>query len=763
VSHTRFPIIAAVAGSLIAGRGAAQSTGVVYDGYVAGVRVAELVVRGDGGAASYGIRKRDNASGRWTAARSTTGSRIAADTSFALWGAVRALPGRISAVGRIDWNGLELVGWPDKSSIYERHRELTETVGGRQVKASYWAKRDATRPMDLVIGPDNRLIAGIDVSNDFVLVRRGYERFTTVGRWLEPTVSPAKFGYRALGKQMVPAKDGVKLATLVYLPDGPGATGPFPVVFVRTPYGIGGVINGAWHYPARGYALVLQAARGTSFTDPENRSEGTWVPVINERADGEAALEWIVRQPWSNGKICMQGGSYVGYTQWAASMAKNPALKCLIPESSMGTVFSDQPYMGGSFVEGIAYYTFWMLEQRLLPNRTWSEVLHHRPLIELDDFALGKNLPQWNTLLEHQTNDGYWASQDWYRGEAPREFSTLMISGWWDDDFPGTESNWALMSRYGKGPQRLIIGPWKHGYNADRRLNGYSFGADALRPDIVLEKQRWYDYVLKGLDNGAAGPVVSYFVLGANEWQTADAWPPKEATPEKWYLASDGLAHRNFTSGTLSRTPPSGAQPPDRYRYDPKDPPPNWMSFDLMMRWEDVQSFPYDMKDIEARPDVLTYTSAPLEADLRIAGELTAVLFASTDVLDTDWWIHVSDVDPEGRSNRITQGMIRARFRHNDDPQHHIFGSNYQTEKLLSGDPNEVVRYEIGIRSIANLFKKGHRVRIAVMNAVDNYSFPNSNTGKNEAYVTETIVGNMAVHHAGDHPSHLVLPVIKQR
>ncbi len=750
-----FLLLAISVGSL-----ATSQTPTIYDGYVTGIRIAEITITGRGDAARYTIRKKDVATNRWGTTRTATGATVAADTSFALWGAIRGAASIIERVPRVDWQAVDLVGWPDRRTIYERHRTLNEPVAGRPVTAAHWAQKDASRPMDLIVGPDNRLVAAIDVGADLVLVRRGYERFTTVARWSEPGISQGRHGYRALGKQMVAMPDGTRLATLVYLPDG--VEGPFPVVFIRTPYGIGNLISGMWHYPARGYALVLQATRGTSFTDPANRSDGTFEPMIHERRDGAAALDWIAQQPWSNDKICMQGGSYVGYTQWTAAMAKNPALKCLIPESSMGTAFSDQPNMGGSFVEGMAYYTFWMLEQKLLPNRTWSDVLHHRPLIELDDYALGRDLPQWNTLVQHNTNDGYWAEQDWYRGTHSRDFSALMISGWWDDDFPGTESNWALMSRHGTGPQRLIVGPWRHGYNLDRTLNGYQFGADALRDDIWLTKQRWYDQHLKGMAPAPAEPVVRYFVLGANEWRTATAWPPKEATPETWYLESTGNAHRNFTSGTLSRQAPTGDQPADRYRYDPATPPPNWMSFDQMMRWEDVQSYPYDMKDIEARPDVLTYTSAPLTEDLTIAGALSATIFASTDVRDTDWWIHVSDLDPDGKSHRITQGMIRARFRHNDDPQHHIFGSNFESERLLSGDPNEVVKYQIGIRSIANTFRKGHRIRIAIMNAVDNYSFPNSNTGKHEAFVTETVVGSMAVHHSGAHPSSVTLPVIRR-
>jgi putative CocE/NonD family hydrolase len=171
-----------------------------------------------------------------------------------------------------------------------------------------------------------------------------------------------------------------------------------------------------------------------------------------------------------------------------------------------------------------------------------------------------------------------------------------------------------------------------------------------------------------------------------------------------------------------------------------------------------VQSFPRDFRQIEARPDVVKYTSPPLDEDLTIAGDVMLVLYASTDVRDTDWWVYLSDVDSSGQSVRLTTGVLRARFRDVEDKQHHVFGSNFEHETLLSGDPNVVVRYDIGLRSIANTFKKGHRIRVGVMNAL--YSVPNSNTGKNEATVTETVVGKMAVHHSAGKASHIVLPVM---
>jgi hypothetical protein len=737
----------------------AQGTPERYDVYRFGVRAAELTVEGPATARRYSIRKKNPAANTWARVHRASGAGLPADTAFLLWGALRELPGRIVELKRIDWRTLDLVGWPDRGSIYERVRELEAPVSGVTRRATRWNRRDASRPMDLVIGHDNTFIAALDPAADIVLVRRGYEAFTTVAAWNGPGISPARYGYRDLGQQMVPMPDGVRLATLVYLP-GEEAKGPFPTIFVRTPYGITGLIGGYWQYAARGYAVVLQAARGTSYTDPAARSEGELELMINEPADGKAALEWITQQPWSNGSICMQGGSYVGYTQWTAAMSGNPALKCLVPESSMGTAFADQPYVGGGLLVGMAYYAFMMHEQQLLPGRSWTEVLAHRPLVTLDDFGTGSNIPDWDRLVRNTINGPAWKVQDWHHAPIRPDLATFQISGWFDDDLPGTLSNWSLMERIGQAPQRLLLGPWKHGYNLDRSLNGYHYGLDAVRDDVWLLKQRWYDHFLKGMDNGVEKTRVEYFVLGDNQWRSAAAWPPPEAVQQKWYLHSDGRANRSFPSGQLRREPPAESQPPDRYVYDPATPVPNWMSFEQMQRWEDVQTFQWNMKDLEARPDVVTYTSAPLEHDLTLAGDILAVVYASTDVKDTDWWIHVSDVDREGRSNRLTLGSVRARFRNLEDPRYRARGSNFEREERLSGNPDEVVQYQIGVKGVANTFRKGHRIRIAIMNALDNYTFPNSNTGGDEALVTETVAGRMAIHHSQLHPSHIVLPVL---
>ena len=440
---------------------------VVFDGYWVGIHRYELRIDERGDVTTYALKVKDLATNRWGETITASGD-LTDQGNFKLSGSISNFPAQFSSIKNIHWAGQAAVGWPDADSIYVKSRQLNEEVGSMPTTAHYFGLRDGSVPMDLVIGADNSVIAAIDVRNDNVMVRRGFENFTTLKRWRDPMVSPPLYGYRALDKVMMPTRDGRGLATLVYLPDG-DIEGPFPTILIRTPYGISDIISVFAQYTTRGFAVVQQAVGGTAYWDPEARSDGEWNALSQEPDDGADALDWITQQPWSNGEICMQGGSYLGYTQWAATLANNPALKCLIPEVSMGSAFSDQPFMGGTFVQGFAYYAFWMLNKKVLPGRNWIDIMHHRPLADIDVFATGEDLPLWNRLFDHWVNDEFWSGQNWYTGEHPRNFGTLQISGWFDDDFPGTRSNWALMAKRGSRPNRLILGPWKHGYNTDRQ------------------------------------------------------------------------------------------------------------------------------------------------------------------------------------------------------------------------------------------------------------------------------------------------------
>lgn len=319
---------------------------IVLDGYKWGIRTYELTIDGN----KVAVRKKDIPGNVWGPEFLGTLADLEDNENFRFDGSLVNFPAKLNTLSKINWGGLSVAAPLGSQSQYVRHRELREMVGNDPVVAHHWAQQDSERrTMDIIVGTDNTVLGALDPSNDAVLIRRGYENFTTIKQWREASVSQPLYGYTALKKVMMPTRGGPKLATLVYLPDG-DVEGPFPTVLIRTPYGITGLIKKYEHYAARGYAVVIQAVQGTIHWDQEGRSEGNHFATINEPGDGADVISWIADQAWSNDSICTLGISYLGFTQWTAAMAGNPALKCLIPESTLGTAFSDQPYMGGTFV-----------------------------------------------------------------------------------------------------------------------------------------------------------------------------------------------------------------------------------------------------------------------------------------------------------------------------------------------------------------------------------------------------------------------------
>ena len=289
----------------------------VYDVYEKGIHRAELRIEGNGEKRTYTIRKKDVSSLKWADLVSSTEEGLLNKTNFTLWGSIKSLPAQIGQIEKVNWGLNRAVGWPDENNIYVRHRELTESVDGEHIRAYFWGHKNGVFPMDFIIGADNLIIAGLDLTNDVCMVLRGYEAFTSLKEWSKPEISQPQYGYRFLGKFMVPMSDGNKLCTAVYLPDDGKKDGSYPVVLIRTQYGIHADgsyynINGFYHYCSRGYALVLQATRGSCPWDtPGWQSEGEWIMCINEKRDGADCLAWITQQSWCNGNIGMQGASYV--------------------------------------------------------------------------------------------------------------------------------------------------------------------------------------------------------------------------------------------------------------------------------------------------------------------------------------------------------------------------------------------------------------------------------------------------------------------
>lgn len=641
---------------------------------------------------------------------------------------------------RIDWDKEEVV-YSTGGGHYRRHEQIEGVAFGERKQAWIWAVREAKQPIDLIIS-GNEVIAFVLTGrgDSVVLAKAGWEDVTPLKLWQDPLLSPPSHGVLHLGRHDVPMRDGVRLATEVWLPAGLREGERVPTILMRTPYGRLDGIFRRLPFVARGYALVVQDTRG------REDSEGEWIPLVHEREDGDDTLDWIARQDWSDGNVGMLGGSYVGYVQWAAAASGNPHLKAILSYVPVGTPYVDIPRKGGTILGGLSWI-FMMAEKRrnvaALFRDDWNEVIKVRPIKEIPQKVLGKEIPFWTKWMEHPDGDDFWAQSDWKRFADRVKVPALLVSGWYDDNGMGTSESWEIVSRNVPKHARLILGPWYHKANTTREIHDVPFGNNAIRYDLDVTQLRWFDRYLKGIDNGVdREPRVEYYMVGENEWKTSESWPPAEAQNVSLYLSSGGRANTSGGDGTLSFSVPED-DPADTYSYDPEDAAPYLLDLS-----ENENSVPENYREVEKRSDVLVYTSEPLEEDLAIAGEISAVLYASSSARDTDWLVRLCDVDEQGNSIRLSDGIICARYRH-----------SFEKPELL--EPRQIERYEIRMTKIANVFQKGHRIRVSVTSGAENFSFPNPNTGRDLATETESIVAEQTVYHDGRYPSQIRLPVLK--
>jgi len=564
----------------------------------------------------------------------------------------------------------------------------------------------------------------------------------------------------------VPMRDGVLLATDVYRPAG---AGPFPVVMMRLPYNkeqpvllflAGDILRVA----QAGYAVVVQDCRGTW------ASEGEFSPYFQEAEDGADAIAWAAAQAWSTGDVGMMGASYYGATQWLAATQAPPALKAIAPFITTDQYFEKWTYQGGAFQLGFmlqwASVTFGVAEAVRRFMRGAGDAAGvgsaigaadavaanywHLPLCELPEVA---NLtPYVKDWLAHPDYDDYW------RAAAPCEHyenittPALNFGGWYDLFLGGTLANYAAMK--GRTPQKLVIGPWVHGYNGGvYPARNFGLMAHDGVADVTAMQTRWFDHFLKGEANGVLDePPVKIFVMGPDVWREEADWPLPDTDWQQWYLHSAGSAGTKPADGVLARTTPD-KEPADSYLYDPRNPVPTvgGASF-LPGLFIAANAGPRDQREVEQRADVLCYTSEVLTADMEVTGPVRLVLYVSSSAADTDFTGKLVDVHPDGTALILTDGILRARYR-----------ESLSTQKLMT--PGEVYRLEIDLVATANVFFAGHRIRLEVSSS----NFPrfdrNTNSGGVIAQETEAdfVRATNTVWHDAVRASHLILPVIARR
>jgi putative CocE/NonD family hydrolase len=570
----------------------------------------------------------------------------------------------------------------------------------------------------------------------------------------------------------VKMRDGVALATDIYRPDTREAC---PTLVTRLPYNkeLNQLLNFGFDVlrgVQAGYVIVAQDTRG------RYASEGEFNPFFDEGRDGADTIAWAAGQPWSTGAVGMIGGSYFGATQWTAATQAPEALKAIAPFVTTDQYYESWAYQGGAFQLGFnLHWTLSSLAMGEVMRRMGTgaatpqdfEALVHavdhngelywrlplRELPELKDLA-----PYYDEWLDHPGYDSYWKST------APREAfecitaPALNMGGWYDLFLEGTLANYVGMKQRGgsdaaRHHQHLVIGPWAHGPLAGwypEQSFGVLSSTDAT--DLTGLQLRWFDWLLKGDDNGLAAEMpVQLFVMGVNEWRHESDWPLPGTEFVDYFLHSGGRANTAAGDGTLSTDAP-GDEAEDVYLYDPRHPvPTNGGGTFLPGLFIGANAGPRDQRPVESRPDVLCYTTAPLETALEVVGPVELVLFVTSSALDTDFTGKLVDVAPDGRAVNVADGIIRARYRRSlSDPV------------LL--EPGQMHEVTVNLVATANVFAAGHQIRLEVSSS----NFPrfdrNTNTGRVIARdgQADLIQAVNRVHHQRAAPSRLILPVIRR-
>ena len=554
-----------------------------------------------------------------------------------------------------------------------------------------------------------------------------------------------------------PMRDGIILRADVYRPQ---TDAPLPVLLQRTPYLKGlSQLSFALNAAERGYAVVIQDTRGCG------SSAGDGYPFIHEKEDGYDTVQWSAGQAWSNGRVGMFGGSYVGYTQYAAAVMEPPALQTITP----AIAFTDPrsiTYKGGALEFGVTTawnLNAWILMEvlRLQANPAQQAALlaeliaavngmsrggtfETLPLIDMPLIGRGGIKPLLADILTRGQQDDYWQQLTcpWNKIKIP----ALHIGGWYDIFIDQTMRDYYGLLREGNPSQKAIIGPWFHG-SFDSLVGQVDFGMQAsaalLLPDEIL--LRWFDYWLKDMQNGIMQePPLQIFVMGDDQWRVESEWPLSRAHDTPYYLHSNGAANTLNSNGRLAQDLPGG-EPVNSFVYDPRNPVPTHGG-GLCCAPTALFAGAYDQREIESRPDVLVYTSAVLERDLEVTGPVEAHLWATSSAPDTDFTAKLVDVGPCGFARNVCDGIIRARYR--------------RPGGVTRLKPSGVHEYVIELGPTSNVFKAGHRIRLEVSSS----NFPrydrNHNTGSEPGTDKEMLPALQTILHDADHPSHLVLPVV---
>lgn len=600
-------------------------------------------------------------------------------------------------------------------------------------------------------------------------------------------------------KVMMPMRDGVRLATDIYRPKH-AAPGSVPTIFVRTPYNFNywDVRNGVERDMStvltavkRGYAYVNQNERGRFF------SEGEWDILGPPVTDGVDALDWLSKQPWSNGKVGTLGCSSTAEWQMGVAAQGHPALAAMVPQGfgagvgRVGTWYEQGNwYRGGAvqmlfiawletnqnnqrpmFPAGTSQEDLVRLSQYFdlapqFPRVDWSKALWHLPEQDIiravngprGIFADAVNAGTGGRMIQRTPNDPAWYTGGLYHDDTPINVPSMWFMSWYD---VSVGPNLALFNHVRQTARKdvadrqyAVIAPTLHcAYTraTENTVVGERSMGDA-RLDYEALIYGWFDSQLKGANNGLLDtlPRVRYFTMGMNRWQSSDSWPPRGAKPWTLYLSSEGKANTGAGDGRLVTSRPRG-DAVDRFTYDPMNPVQSYGG-NVCCTGNAIpgNGGSLDQRPREVRDDILVYTSDPLTEGIEVSGSVEVTLYVESDAKDTDFTVKLIDVYPDGRAYNLDESIQRMRWREGYD------------RPPVWMEPGKVAKVAIGPLTTSNWFEKGHRIRVEVSSS----NFPrfdrNLNTGGNNYDEVEGVVAHNAVHHSGRYPSSITLSVVRR-
>ncbi len=581
-------------------------------------------------------------------------------------------------------------------------------------------------------------------------------------------------------KVMMPMRDGMRLATDIYRPK---TNEQVPIIFVRTPYNFNswgdgeermGTYRRALEAVERGYAYVIQNERGRYF------SEGEWDILGVPLTDGYDAFSWMKEQPWSNGKIGTFGCSSTAEWQMAVAALDHPSHAAMVPQGygagvgRVGDINEQGNWYRGGAEQMLFFAWLYGVEQDKFkpripegatqedlirisrfydlapenPQVDMSEALRHLPIQDILKNINGKR-EIFDKMVRRKPND-----PDWYKGGIYHDNMEIGVPGfwfasWYDVSITPNIYLFNHVRNNSKNPevrenQYLVIAPTLHcGYKraTENTIVGeLSVGDARLNYDEQIYK--WFDLWLKGEKNDfkETTPRVQYYTMGLNKWQSSETWPPENTEKITYYLHSNGKANSRFGDGTLMTTMAKNDSP-DGFTYDPMNPVPSYGG-NVCCTGNAIQAGAFDQQDMEARNDILVYSTEPLEEGIEVSGFIESTLYVSSDAKDTDFTIKLIDVHPNGKAYNLDETIQRVRYR-----------EGHEVEVYM--EKGKVYKVDLTPMATSNYFNKGHRIRIEISSS----NFPrftrNLNTGGNNFDETEGFVAHNKVHHSSKYPSQI--------